>query len=128
MSETENRRKTDKPWQFKKGKSGNPGGRPKISGVFRDMIDAHALRRAAHNKTNLQHLIEWLYANDQKTYLSHLVGRPVESHEFNGSVTLNGMPEDLVRAIQQRAAERARLMDSASQLKTNGSTDHTEQR
>lgn len=27
--ETENSNKTDKPWLFKKGQSGNPGGRPK---------------------------------------------------------------------------------------------------
>jgi len=26
---TENSQKTDKPWLFQKGKSGNPGGRPK---------------------------------------------------------------------------------------------------
>lgn len=40
MSETENSPGSDKPWQFKPGQSGNPGGRPKgIAAIARQHTD-----------------------------------------------------------------------------------------
>lgn len=41
--ETENSNQTDKPWLFKKGQSGNPGGRPKgksLKDYAREMLAA----------------------------------------------------------------------------------------
>lgn len=43
MEETDNSSNTDKPWLFKKGQSGNPGGRPKgksLKDYTREMLAA----------------------------------------------------------------------------------------
>lgn len=77
--------KTEKPWQFKKGQSGNPAGRPKGASDLRKLVLAHAAKRDG-NKTNLQHLIERLYKDDPKAYLDRGFGKVVETHEVTGQV------------------------------------------
>jgi hypothetical protein len=87
----ENSAKTAIGRPFKKGESGNPGGRPRtaeLSKAIRAYLES-SLPGNGH-KTRLDALIERLYKKDPKTLLAYGFGKPVETHE------LEGIPERMV--------------------------------
>jgi hypothetical protein len=79
----ENSAKTAIGRPFKKGESGNPGGRPRtadLSKAIRAYLESSL--RGNSDKTRLDALIERLYKNDPKTLLAYGFGKPVETHEL----------------------------------------------
>jgi len=89
-----------KPWRFRKGVSGNPGGRPKAANNFG--AEVRAFLQAAHPdaksfneanakkggkdvlKTRLDILLRRMEKDDPKTLLHYAYGKPIETHELSG--------------------------------------------
>jgi len=68
---------------FKKGESGNPGGRPhttEFSQAIREYLATPLTNR--HDKTRLEALIERLYKKDPKTLLAYGFGKPAQTFEL----------------------------------------------
>ncbi len=62
---------------FKKGRSGNPGGRPKTAEFSAKVRDYLARKHGA--KTNLETILENLKEHDPKILLYYAFGKPVET-------------------------------------------------
>lgn len=80
MEDTENSPKTDKPWLFKKGQSGNPGGRPKgksLKEYAREML-------ASMSEEERQ---EYLQGIDKKTIWEMSEGKPKQDLDIVGEIT-----------------------------------------
>ena len=80
-----------KPWQFKKGQSGNPGGRKKNVVTLAEQI--RALLAQTHPEsgkligkdkaTRLEVLLKRLEVEDPKTLLAYGFGKPLETIDMN---------------------------------------------
>ena len=79
--ESENSSKTDKPWLFKKGQSGNPGGRPKgksLKDYTREML-------ASMTDEERQ---EYLQGIDKKTIWEMSEGKPKQDMDVKHDATV----------------------------------------
>ncbi len=99
MEETENSPKTEKPWLFKKGQSGNPGGRPKgtmkeyLSRKFREMSDEEKELFLSENKVSGKDMIEFAEGKaESKTDITsggqpiiQVAGEIITKHDINPS-------------------------------------------
>jgi hypothetical protein len=83
---------------FHKGKSGNPGGRPKKDRELVALIHEIAARRHPQGRaisaqlfgegrdmTRLEVLLIKLESKDPKTFLAYGWGKPIETHEISGT-------------------------------------------
>lgn len=68
---------------FMPGKSGNPGGRPKVLSEARDAVKEW-LEGKCRGKTRFYLALELLLLNDPKQLLFFAYGKPVETHEISG--------------------------------------------
>ena len=85
MAETENSKKADKPWQFKPGKSGNPGGRPKEDCAVRALAREKSTRAvqilAEIMENSRSDTARILAAN---SILDRAVGKPAQEIQHSG--------------------------------------------
>ena len=81
---------------FSKGKSGNPGGRPKTS-EFAEQVRNY-LRERDGKSTRLEKILHDLAANDPKTLLYYAYGKPVEMVELTGQNTEKALPDSVIDA------------------------------
>jgi len=84
--------------QFKKGRSGNPGGRPKGSADLGQEIRTFLSGSLRNRKNRMQALIERLYRKDPKTLLAYGFGKPVEFHEVTTTHSID--PEVIAGGVE----------------------------
>lgn len=124
MSKTESRPAESKPWEFPKGKSGNPGGRPKkarelaatIEKALSDRSSNPAIRNAA-----VERVLDILaQTEDEKTAIlaarflfEYWIGRPRQQVEVTGE---NGGAVQ----IKAAAAEVSSLLASLAARDSKG--------
>lgn len=94
----DNRQKTG---QFAKGRSGNPGGRPKKNFAFQEAL-LDWLQTREGGQTRLQGIIERLAKDDPKVLLHYAFGKPVEVQQ----VTTTHVIDPKAIAIAQKLAEK----------------------
>lgn len=131
MADDENKEvSTQGPHRFKKGESGNPGGRPKVIGPFRE-----ACQKFITEEGGWQRIVEFAMQNEEprialeaiKLMVQYGIGKPPESVTFSSNLNIaaldvKGLDEVLLKAIngniqltkEQLAALRMALQKSGS--------------
>ncbi len=103
---TQNSGKTANLRPFKKGQSGNPGGRPKtakLAELIRQYLDEET-----GGKTRLRQILEWLHKHKPEVLLHYAYGRPLngEEIEVEEKTTIAGLPEEYLERMRELARQR----------------------
>lgn len=132
MADLENKdgAKKKPPHRFKKGQSGNPGGRPKIIGPFRDACQKFIQEEGGWGRIvnfAMQDAEPRLALEALKLMVQYGIGKPPESVTFSPSLNIanldvKGLDEVLLKAIngdvqlskEQLSALRMALQKSGS--------------
>jgi len=92
---------------FKKGRSGNPGGRPKVAEEIRDLARAACPKAIETLIAQLDHPDPRIAANAADKLLDRGIGKPMQAHQISGS---DGAPIETTRKV-----DVSRMMDEISE-------------
>jgi hypothetical protein len=81
---------------FQKGKSGNPGGRPKTADFAKQVRDF--LGKRDGNRTNLETVLQTLKDNKPEILLYYGFGKPAETVTHQNPDGSNLIPQELISA------------------------------
>ncbi len=91
--------KKKRPGRWKKGESGNPGGRPK-SGSLRELIQEY-FKEKEGDRTNLQVVLDNLKKYKPEILLYFVYGKPAETLNMAGSIEVTGLPADVLSTLRE---------------------------
>ena len=99
---TQNSGRTANLRPFKKGQSGNPGGRPKTA-KFAEAVREY-LDEKTGGKTRLRQILEWLHKHKPEVLLHYAYGKPTDTVEMQVEKnTVAGLPEEYLEALREHA-------------------------
>lgn len=78
-----------KPWHFKPGVSGNPGGRPKGSKSLKTYAKEYLLSLSDEEK------LEYMKGMDKKDIWEMAEGKPKQDMDLSGNLTISQVLDDL---------------------------------
>lgn len=97
--------KKKRPGRWKKGESGNPGGRPK-TGAIREIIQEFFAQMVG-DKTNQQIALENLRDNRPEILFYFVHGKPAETLNMAGSIEVTGLPADVLARLREMCRQGA---------------------
>lgn len=102
-SKSANPRKRGRGKPFQKGKSGNPGGRPKGHGDFRKVVEAYLESKLNPKTTVLQDCLDRIRTEKPEILLHYAYGKPVELVDVHSTSTVVGLPDDILAGLRAYA-------------------------